>query len=349
MPSSLLLMSKFYHPSIIEKYSKNTSAIHEATKSNKEKILKCLVEYYGYDVNSKIEIQEIDNLKENEGGAVNKSADTVPLHFAARAKSLTSFKLLIEMGANPYIKNNEKKDSISILLKNCNEYIYDFLFNSKIFQANFYNGKYIIDLLSTKYGIKHIINYLKKNGFNEIKLSNKYNQDLFLLACKNDNVDIIEFLLENNFNIETKDIADNTPLHYLAMNNSINCGYLFLNYLEKFYRDDLYKYLNAKNISGDTAFHYCCIQNQKDFLLILIEFIKKNCLKINFEKNNDDMYPIQTALINKNYDCAKIIYDVLNLTEEEVLQVRDEYKTEIINNFKEMKKFKNKFAYKKTI
>ena len=133
------------------------------------------------------------------------------------------------------------------------------------------------------------------------------------------------------------------------MNNSINCGYLFLNYLEKFYRDDLYKYLNAKNISGDTAFHYCCIQNQKDFLLILIEFSKKNCLKINFEKNNDDMYPIQTALINKNYDCAKIIYDVLNLTEEEVLQVRDEYKTEIINNFKEIKKFKNKFAYKKTI
>ena len=59
------------------------------------------------------------------------------------------------------------------------------------------------------------------------------------------------------------------------------------------------------------------------------------------------MYPIQTALINKNYECAKIIYDVLNSTEEEVLQVRDEYKTEIINNFKEMKKFKNKMNIKK--
>ena len=347
IPGSLLLMSKFYNPSKIEKYSRNTSAIHEAAKSNKEKILKCLVEYYGYDINSKIEIQKNENLDGNGDWGLNKFVDIVPLHFAARAHSLNSFKILIEMGANPYIKNYEKKDSISILLNNCNEYIFDFLINSRIFKANFYNGRYLIDLLSTSYGIKHIINYLKKNGFNKITLSNKNNQDLFLSACTKDNADLIKFLLENNFNIETKDIADNTPLHYLAKNNSINCGYLFLDYLEKYYKNDLYKFLNAKNKSGNTAFHLCCIRNQKDFLYILIEFIIKNNLKIQFEKNNEDLNPIQIALLNQNYQCAKLIYDVLNLTEEQVLQIRDEYKTEIINNFKEMKNCKNNLDIKK--
>ena len=52
------------------------------------------------------------------------------------------------------------------------------------------------------------------------------------------------------------------------MNNSINCGYLFLHYLEQFHKDELYKYLTAKNDSGDTAFHSCCLGNKKDFLLI---------------------------------------------------------------------------------
>ena len=173
IPGALLLMSKFYNSSTIEKYSKDTSAIHEAAGSNKIKVLKSLVEYFRYDINSKIIIKEKQILAGNENEIViKKKVDIVPLHFAARTHSIKTFKLLVEMGANPYIKNYEKKDSISIMLQNCDDFIFDFLFNSRIFKANFFNGIYLIDLLTTKYGIKHIINYLKNNGFNGIKIFN---------------------------------------------------------------------------------------------------------------------------------------------------------------------------------
>ena len=290
--SALFLMSLFYPPEIIEKFSSNTSALNDACYFNKIKTVKFLIEYLNYDANKQI-IQ-----KENSSSKKLFNNYSTPLHCAAKSSSLEIFKVLLKYGANPFITDSEKKDSISIALEHSDKNFLEYLFNSPFIIRNNYNNSHLIHMVKNLNAEKFIISYINDNSIYRLgNIIDENMNNLLMLSCIKNNPNITNLFINSDIEILAKNELGNNVLHLCCYSNSLSCA---SEILSKISDDEINKLLCSQNKNGDTPLHIASEEGLFSFVTLFLSYTYTNN-KI-FTKNNNNLSPIQQSIKYNNFD-----------------------------------------------
>ena len=334
MQGVLAIMVKYYPIQIIEENSKFSSAIHEAAYNGKMSMIKYLIEYFNYSV-------DLESPCRSEQGFEFKKfpEKSTPLYAAAIRNSIESYKTLLELGANPFIKNIYGLDSISAFIRNGDERGLKYITNTISFNSKPSNDLYLFDLVRNGFSISFIKKYFKKNGFDSINITNDYSQNLLIIACIVNKPEIVYYLLENNINLLQKDKNDNNALHYCSKALSHSCNYIILEYLFKTKDNSKIKQiLNLKNKNGNTLMHIAAKKNCLEIILNILVFISTYKLDLKMTRNNKGLTPLHNAINNKNWEISFLLKNYFQVSEELIKKVGDEYK----NNIEEFLKMEDK-------
>ena len=179
--------------------------------------------------------------------------------------------------------------------------------------------------------------------------------NLLMLACKSENIEIIKYLIRLGIDPLTKNKYGNTCLHLSTYHNNFCCVGTILSYYEALNEQNKIKeILNIQNDDGDTVLHIAAKYNYINLTLLFISYQIRNNIKINFTKNNSGLTPIQLAIKNHNFTIPLIYIkfyelDYSSLLSLKNLEIEDElesflysYDSKFLDNEKEMieEKFK---------
>jgi len=135
---------------------------------------------------------------------------------------------------------------------------------------------------------------MKKAGVTDKKLTEILNMDLgeytLLHSLTDNDIEIVDFLLENNFDFEKPNGNKQTPLHMASVNN---CTVIVQRLIERKAKVD------ALDITDNTPLHFACYFSRENVIKILIEY-NANPEAINKDKQQPlDMSPpkIQQLLL----------------------------------------------------
>jgi ankyrin repeat protein len=112
-------------------------------------------------------------------------------------------------------------------------------------------------------------------------------------ACKQSNIELTQLLINNNADVNSKDIHGSTPLQYACKQNNIELTQLLINNNAD---------VNLKDIDGSTPLHYACQKNN----LKSIELLINNNADIN-SKNNYGHTPLYHAVDNKSLNAVLML------------------------------------------
>ena len=162
--------------------------------------------------------------------------------------------------------------------------------------------------LNQKLIIKHNLFYwVLKNNIENINLALEYNSNINIInndgltplhvACtdKNINRDIVELLIKNSNNIDSKGTFENTPLYIACTNGNIEAVKLLLKYNAD---------INSKNKDENTPLHVACWQNHSDIVEILLNCNPKPDINA---RNIYKETPLHYACQLNNFDVVQIL------------------------------------------
>ena len=186
-----------------------------------------------------------------------------PLFNACRTGDLEVVKQLTRSGSNPfYINKNSREMPVHIACR-----------------------------LQRKDMLEKFFTFLDDAPINH---RNIFGQTTLHLACINDSLDIIRFLLEHSCDQNIADSVGQTPLHIASTKNNLEIAECFLT----LQGTDL----NAKSMSGYTALQYAC----KNGLTSMVELLMKYHPDITIT-DKDGNTPIHIACAKKNIEVLQAL------------------------------------------
>ena len=331
---ALSIMVKYYPIEVIEEKSLFSSAIHEAARNCKISMIRYLIEYFHYNVDLESPCRAQVDLSQKK-----LPEKSTPLFAAAISNSIEAYKALLELGANPFLKNINRMDSISAFIINADVNGLKYITNNISFCSKTSNDIYLFDLVRNNFSVSFLKKYFKKNGFDSIDIINDYTKNLLMIACQENNTEIVNYLLENNINLLYKDRNGNNALHYCSKVKSHSCNYIILEYLFKTKeKEETIKILNLKNKNGNTLLHIAAKKNCLEIILNVLIFISTYKIKLNLIRNNRGLTPIHLAINSKNLEVAFLLKNYFEITDDIIKKVGEEYKS----NVEEFLKMENK-------
>jgi len=302
--TGLFLMSLFYLPTIIEKYSVNTSALHEACYFNKINTVKYLIEYLNYNVNQQI-IQ-------SENDYTNSFFNTysTPLHCAAKSSSVEVFKLLLNYGAIPSLKDSRNADAITIAIEYGNKEMIEYVLTSPFIMKNNYNNSHLISMAKNKYAEEFVKWYIISNSINDFStISDENMNNLLMISCLNDNPSMVNWFIYSNIDVQSQNKNGNNVLHLCCYSKSMSCACELLSLLE---RKCIQKLLLTKNNDGDTPLHIASEYGLFSHVVLFLSCTNKN--NKDYIKNNNNLSPIQQSIKFENFDITILFMEFYDLT-----------------------------------
>ncbi|CAL1283118.1 unnamed protein product [Larinioides sclopetarius] len=211
-----------------------------------------------------------------------------PLHFAARYGYNRSNKCLDEETAESPVDN---ETVISILIEegahvNC--------------QDNY--GMTPLHYAALRGNVFATEELLKSSKINA-ETSDKQEMTALHCAANYNSPDVVEILLNANAHPEATDENLSTPLHLAATTGSEVIIKLLLNAVEKKGdSESLRKYIDEKNLSGNTALHLAVIKGHLDIVEVLLN--KGADVKSTFDNSS---HPLHLAAVSGNVDIVKCL------------------------------------------
>jgi len=244
------------------------------------------------------------NIRDNDGNT--------PLMIACAFRRTEQINLLLKRGAHTDVLNNEGISPLDFLC-------FDKELGIRKEEINIYN--------SSRH--ENYVPYLVQKDTFLSNTSNKtYKYTPLHLACYNNNLDMIRFLLEKGLNINASDCNLNTPFHILCKK-----GYSAI--LKELFEMKLDINVNAQNVIGKTGMHYAC-QNQDVVTIKLLLEHNVNLGLVDSHGNN----PLHIACSVNNHEIIDLILNHIlseycnepNEPNESQLEQQPNIKKEPINN-----------------
>ncbi|OUM63765.1 hypothetical protein PIROE2DRAFT_9628 [Piromyces sp. E2] len=311
--TGLFLMSLFYPPMIIEKYSINTSALHEACYFNKINTVRYLIEYLNYNVNQQI-------IQSN-----HDSADTyfntysTPLHCAAKSSSLAIFKLLLYYGAIPFIKDSRDADAITTAIEYGNKEMLTYIFKSPFMMKNNYSNSHLIAMVKNKNAEKCVKCYIISNSIHDFSIISDENMNnLLMLSCLYDNPGMVNWFIYSDIDVKSQNKNGNNVLHLCCHSRSMACACELLSILKKKCIQEL---LLTKNNDGDTPLHIASEYGLFSHVALFLSCTDKDN-KDYLSKNNDNLSPIQKSIKFNKFDITILFMEFYGLTIDDIKVLR---------------------------
>ncbi|QOR34308.1 ankyrin repeat domain-containing protein [Clostridium sp. 'deep sea'] len=245
----------------------------------------------GYQNNSKGYIASLEDgnydaieiyLKEGFDPNLNIKFDNYPLLIVASHNEFNLIKLLIEHGADPNVHSEYNLiTALSIVINKGNLKIIDYLLvkgaNPSFAIANAVAGN---DIALVKYLIKH-----------GASADAGYPREAFIIACDNENYEIIDLLLNNGANIECQAEFNfgpySTSLEIATYNSNLK----------------LMEYLIGKGANYDRCLNYAIAGNSLEATKYLL------AIGANPDVKNDLFIPILFSVQNNKLDFVKVLID----------------------------------------
>ena len=260
-----------------------------------------------------------------------------PLSIAAELSKIDLFELLIQHGANPFFKDEYNLDSINYAMLYGNSSFLEYIYKMKMNEICF-NNSYLFNLASNKNGFEIFKKVVKEKNI-DINMINSENETLLMQACKSDNYEIINFLINHNVDISFKDNNNNTALHHCCINNSINCMNILLQNIYYKSKSLLKNYLFTSNINDDTPLHLAAKKGNIEIVeKLLVYFLTIENNKNIRIKSKGEFLPIHFSIINDKIELSLFLLEALNITDEEI---EDIAKDTFYNKIKEFISNKN--------
>ena len=273
---SLFLIHCIYSKEIIEKYNFGLNALCQACKSNNINTVRYLIEYLNYDINYKVRYNSTnyDLYKMICDDDFLFPELSTPLHISGYFSSLEIAKYLINNGANPFLLDKDNNDALSIMLENGNEEMLSYLFSTKLVDINNNNDKYLLSLIKNKNGNKYFEPVLYKNLGDNIFIVDDDLNNLIMLSCLNKNPEIIEKLLDYDFDFLAKNKHGLNFLHICCYKDSYSCAGIIMEFLYKTNQMDIiYELIISKNLEGETPLHIVSDKNRYSLAFLLLSYL----------------------------------------------------------------------------
>lgn len=256
------------------------------------------------------------------------------LHGAAYSSSVEAVNLLLKANVLMNISNSENEMPIHIAARENNLKLNDLLSNEEIINSYDDEG-YTPIMYSVKYKVNpEIIKLFIKKGAN-VNLKAKDNKcDTALhLACKNDDLDAVKILLENNAAPNVKNVKKEFPIHIASTKNSYELNDLLsnnvnlnvydqngytpimhsvikniqLDVIELFIRKGSNINLPSKKKSGNTVLHMACCLGYVDLVKVLLEHNPDLTIR-----NSSNLTPLMMAEKLKKPEVVKCFTNALS-------------------------------------
>jgi ankyrin repeat protein len=273
--------------------------------------------------NKNISLEIIKFLFENKSNLNNLDSDEkTPLHYACSNEniSLEILMFLVEKKANLNSKNETPFDFVCTNNKSSVNILKFMLEKKASCNSEIFGNPLVIICNSEKISLEKVKLFkdlIKLNDVDETSLTS------FHYACMNASNDIIQYMVEENANLNSTSKFGNTPLHYAFLNNKLSTDTLCLliskkaniNEKNKIGESALYEYCrtrdfqdaknflenfqdaNSRNIVKETLLHVACSNNT--ISIDVIKLFLQNKAKLNLE-DKKGITPLHYAFSNQN-------------------------------------------------
>ena len=192
----------------------------------------------------------------------DKSGDT-PLIIASRLGKFNIVKLLLDSGANKYVKNNEGYTALRTAIADNQYKIVELLLDDKNIEEILKTDEGLTPLLlASELGRKQIVELLIKRGANT-KAKNARGKDALILATESKNAEIVDLLLKEIDPNFSKDDNGNTPLIIACDSNDYNSAKKLLENGAN---------VNAKNKKGGTPLIKASVYADPELIALLLKY-----------------------------------------------------------------------------
>ena len=306
---AISIMLEMYDFRYLESFNENTTILHQACISNNINTVRFLIESFHYNPNIKLKNRGNKNI-------MGLAEGSTPLHAASVSSSVEIFEYLMLHGGDPFIQNIYKKDAIDVAFELGNKKFIKYILNLGISKRYLGNDKYLLSLVrnSNKDIINYFYEYCDLNTFENFNIVDEDMNTLLYLACKSNNEDIIQTLINCGINPLIQNKYGLTCLHICAYLNNYSCAGLILSKFESYENfDKLNQILTIKDFSGNTVLHIATEEGNEDFIFLIVNYLIRNDIKLELVNNNLGLTPLQLAIKLHNYNIALIFIKYLNI------------------------------------
>ena len=289
-------------------------------------IIRYLIEYQHLNINIKIKPRYWEKIK------------FYPLNFAGINSKIDLFELLIQYGANPFVKNESNLDSINIAMQYGNLSFLEHLFKMKISDICF-NKQYLFSLVNNKNAYKIFKNLMVERNI-EIDIVNSDNENLLMKSCEKDNYELINLLINYGINPLAKNTDNNTALHICCIHNSIKSINILLQKIYYKSKQLLKKCLFFPNINDDTPIHLASRMGNIEIvekILVYILILENDPKKIRM-KSKGEFLPIHYSIINGEIGVSLFLLKALDIEDQEIEDISKDTFYDKIKQFVALKK-----------
>jgi len=265
---ALRIMLEFFNIEYLENLSEFSTALHQACINENINTVRFLIEYSHYNPNIILKKRGKKVLK-------NLAEGSTPLYAAALCSSIEIFEYLLLHGGNPFIENINKEDAFDISFRVGNSEFLKYIINLKCSRFYSSNDKYLLSLIkNSQKGFYQIFEkYIKVNSFENYNMVDDNMNTLLILACRSDNKEVINLLLNVGINPLIKNKNGNACLHICSYCNNYACAGIILSKLEALNKKNkIVEILCAKNKIGDTQLHISSENNFENISLLFISY-----------------------------------------------------------------------------
>lgn len=344
--NAIFLMTQYIPLEVLMSSYNAITPMHIAAYYNKTSTIRFLVENYKVNLNVKTNIKKddkIDYYKLLSGSKYiqdkliinfNLDNESTPLIYAAKNSSVESFKYLLGLGANPFIKNIFNEDAIDIALSCGNKNMIDHVTNIPSYRYNDANGGYLFSLVSNSNCYFKVAEYFNKNGGDNINILSREKNNLLLNAILYGNYKIIPYLLKLGIDINVENIFKNNIFHYCSYKNDICSFNILIDYLKD--KNEISKLeilFNSQNNEGKTPLYIAAEKGYIESIKLIFINCRKNKINYGNIKAYNGYWPLHIAIINNHLDAAKLIKYLFGNNEYNIENNLDEHMINKINNF----------------
>jgi len=329
------------HVDLNEKTVDGWSALHIAVSNNKYEVVKCLLDH-GVDKNvendnysplyiaSQNGFNDIVKLLVDSGADINKLTNGwSAIQIACSNGHYQTVEYLLSQGANIHLKTTEEYKLLHIATEENNLCMVELLINKGhvninaknsggwtalhiVARENFYGlAKYLIRYghadvdeednnmntplhIASQYG-NHTIAQLLINNNANINFKNLNGWTPLHIACQNEQTEVVRDLLENGAKVNLTTHDSKTALHIACENDNKNVIQLLIDHKAN---------INLTTFDGWTALHFAVYYNNPT----IVQYLLENDPLLN-KKNKDGLSVLDIAYKMKNEDIIKLLID----------------------------------------
>jgi ankyrin repeat protein len=274
---SLSVMATHLPVGILERGSDH-SALNTAAVHGQVSTIRFLVESLGIDVNTG-----------------DKANGFTAIHGAAGSSQYDSFKLLIELGANPF---RGSMNAIEYALQQSSKSFLSKLLKNDRYSSSVASESTLISLAQNPEASWLFERIVTMSSTRDLAIVDKFGNSLLMLGCGARNCQGVQALLQSGVKADYATPSGETALHVCARVGSQGCSGLVLRFSR-----DFVSLSHQQDSSLNTALHIACENGDMPFA---IHLIRSGC-PVDVKTNAAGLFPEDTAAMQNHVELACLV------------------------------------------